>query len=41
MRSQCEPPDFGEQDFSQFDFTRWHLDGLTLDAAATAVAGLT
>ena len=41
MRSQCGPPKFDEQDFSEFDFSRWNLDGLTLDAAATAVAGLT
>jgi len=41
MRSQCGPPKFDEQDFSKFDFSRWHLDGLTLDAAAAAVAGLT
>jgi len=41
MRSQCGPPEFDEQDFSKFDFSRWHLDGLTLDSAAAAVAGLT
>ncbi|HEU4834944.1 MAG TPA: hypothetical protein VFS90_11035 [Pyrinomonadaceae bacterium] len=41
MRSQCGPPKFDAQDFSKFDFSRWHLDGLTLDSAATAVAGLT
>jgi hypothetical protein len=41
MRSQCGPPEFDEQDFSKFDFSRWNLDGLTLDSAAAAVAGLT
>src|SRR5262245_10457506 len=40
MRSSCDPPEFDEQDWSKFDFTRWHLDGLTLDAAASAFAGL-
>jgi hypothetical protein len=41
MRSQCEPPDFSEQDFSKFDLSRWHLDGLKLDSVTAAVAGLT
>jgi hypothetical protein len=40
MRSRCGPPDFDEQDWSKFDFTRWHLDGLALDSAAAAFAGL-
>lgn len=38
MHSSCDPPKFVDQDFSQFDFSRWHLDGLTLDSAAAAFA---
>ena len=41
MRSQCGPPKFDEKDWSKFDFSRWHLDDVTQDAAAAAVAGLT
>jgi hypothetical protein len=40
MYSPCEPPKFVEEDFEQFDFSRWHLDGLTLNAAAETFAGL-
>src|SRR5215471_3972972 len=40
MQSRCDPPKFDQQDWSQFDFSRWHLDGVTLDAAAAAFAGL-
>jgi len=40
MHSKCDLPNFDEHDFKQFDFTRWHLDGLTLDAASAAFAGL-
>jgi hypothetical protein len=40
MRSQCGPPEFDEQDFSKFDLSRWHLDGLTLDSVASAIGGL-
>jgi hypothetical protein len=40
MYSPCDPPNFDHQDWSQFDFSRWHLDGVTLDAAAAAFAGL-
>ena len=40
MHSRCGPPKFDQQDWSQFDFSRWHLDGLTLDAASAAFAGL-
>ncbi|MCM3906038.1 MAG: hypothetical protein ND866_30510 [Pyrinomonadaceae bacterium] len=40
MRSTCDPPEFDEQDWSKFDLGRWHLDGLTLDSAAAAFAGL-
>jgi hypothetical protein len=40
MQSRCGPPQFDQQDWSQFDFSRWHLDDVTLDAASAAVAGL-
>ncbi|MGH2396560.1 MAG: hypothetical protein ACRDFW_06140, partial [bacterium] len=40
MHSRCDPPRFDQQDWSQFDFSRWHLDGVTLDAASAAFAGL-
>ncbi|HXB69526.1 MAG TPA: hypothetical protein VNY05_14845 [Candidatus Acidoferrales bacterium] len=41
MQSPCDPPKFDEQDWSQFDFSRWHLDGVQLDATAAAIADLT
>ena len=37
MRSQCGPPKFDKQDWSKFDFSRWHLEGISLDSAAAAV----
>jgi hypothetical protein len=40
MPSRCGPPDFDERDWSQFDFSRWHLDGIALDATSAAVADL-
>lgn len=40
MQSRCGPPKFDQQDWSQFDFSRWHLDGVALDAAFAAFAGL-
>lgn len=40
MHSRCGPPKFDQQDWSQFDFSRWHLDGVTLDAASAAFASL-
>jgi hypothetical protein len=40
MHSRCGPPKFDQQDWSQFDFSRWHLDGVTLDAVSAAFAGL-
>lgn len=40
MRSPCDPPKFDQQDWSQFDFSRWHLDGLQLDPTAAAIADL-
>jgi hypothetical protein len=41
MSSPCDPPKFHQQDFSQFDFSRWHLDGVQLDPTAAAIANLT
>ena len=41
MQSPCDPPKFDEQDWSQFDFSRWHLDGLQLDSISQATADLT
>lgn len=40
MQSRCGPPRFDQQDWSQFDFSRWHLDGVALNAAAAAFANL-
>jgi hypothetical protein len=40
MYSPCEPPKFVAEDFDEFDFSRWHLDGLNLDPAGAMVAGL-
>ncbi len=40
MHSQCRPPKFDQQDWSQFDFSRWHLDGVTLDAVSSTFSGL-
>lgn len=40
MHSRCDPPKFDQQDWSQFDFSRWHLDGVTLDTASAIFAGL-
>jgi len=41
MPSRCGPPKFDEQDWSKFDFTRWHLDGLAQDAVTAAFGRLT
>lgn len=40
MHPKCGPPNFDQQDWSEFDFSRWHLDGVMLDAASAAFAGL-
>jgi hypothetical protein len=40
MRSPCDPPDFDERDWSQFDFSRWQAAGVTPDAPAAALAEL-
>jgi hypothetical protein len=29
MRSPCDPPKFDEKDWSQFDFSRWHAEGVS------------
>jgi hypothetical protein len=40
MHSRCGPPKFDEQDWSHFDFSRWHLDGVKLDSTSAAFADL-
>jgi hypothetical protein len=40
MPTHCGPPQFHQQDWSEFDFSRWHLDGVTLEAGTAAFAGL-
>jgi hypothetical protein len=40
MPSRCGPPEFHQQDWSEFDFSRWHLDRVTLEAGTAAFAGL-
>jgi hypothetical protein len=40
MPAHCGPPQFHQQDWSEFDFSRWHLDGVTLEAGTAAFAGL-
>lgn len=40
MPSRCGPPQFDQQDWSAFDFSRWHLDGVQLEAGAAVFAGL-
>lgn len=40
MHKKFETPKLDPHDWKQFDFTRWHLDGLTLDAASASFAGL-
>jgi hypothetical protein len=35
------PPQFGREDWSQFDFGKWNLDGLRLEGESGALAGLT
>jgi hypothetical protein len=40
MSFRCGPPKFDEQDFSQFDFTRWHLDGIQVDDVSSVLSGL-
>jgi hypothetical protein len=40
MQSPCDPPKFDQQDWSQFDFSKWNMDGLQLDSTAAAIAEL-
>jgi len=40
MSFRCGPPKFDEQDFSQFDFTRWNLDGIKVDDVSGVLSGL-
>lgn len=40
MNPRCKPPKFDQQDWSQFDFSRWHLNGLTLDRVSETFASL-
>jgi hypothetical protein len=40
MPAPCDPPTFDQRDWSEFDFSRWHLDGVTLEAGAAAFATL-
>jgi hypothetical protein len=40
MRSPCDPPKFDEKDWSQFDFSRWHADGVSEEETDNAVADL-
>lgn len=39
-KPKCGPVEFGDQEWSQFDFSRWHLDDLQLDESATALTNL-
>jgi len=38
MHGPCRPPTFDERDWSAFDFSRWHLDGLPVDAPSPTSA---
>lgn len=40
MLPRTELPKFDERDWSQFDFTRWHLDGIKVDHAPAVIADL-
>jgi hypothetical protein len=40
MPARCDPPTFDQRDWSEFDFSRWQLDGVTLEAGAAAFAAL-
>lgn len=40
MLPPSRPPSFDPKEWSQFDFTRWHLDGLPLKDASAAIADL-
>jgi hypothetical protein len=40
MQGPTKPPTFDPRDWAQFDFSRWHLDGLPVEAVPVAVADL-
>lgn len=40
MHEPTTPPAFDPRDWAQFDFSRWHLDGLPVEAVPAAVADL-
>jgi hypothetical protein len=40
MQGPTKPPTFDPRDWAQFDFSRWHLDGLPVEAVPAAVGGL-
>jgi len=40
MKPGCGPIKFDDQDWSRFDFSRWHLDSLRLDDPSAALANL-
>src|SRR5262245_33121556 len=40
MHGPARPPTFDPSDWAQFDFSRWHLDGLPVEAVPAAVADL-
>lgn len=40
MHEPSGPPKFDQRDWAAFDFSRWHLDGLALDATSAAFADL-
>ncbi len=40
MYTRRGPPEFDERAWSKFDFSRWHLDGIPVDAASAAFVDL-
>jgi hypothetical protein len=40
MHEPARPPVFDPRDWAQFDFSRWHLDGLAVEALPATVADL-
>jgi hypothetical protein len=40
MHGPCRPPTFDQRDWSAFDFSRWHLDGLPVDPTSTTSAAV-
>ena len=41
MKERCKPPQLDEQEWGQFDFSRWNLDVVAPDVVSKAIAGLT